>query len=111
MGLLQEMRRSRLEPDVISYNAAISACEKGERVTRCGFTLGKDFKHFRILTYKWPHIGGLRFARKCRRPACARTLGDLAPGATTSPASSSSSDDSSGSSSSGSSGALAIPTL
>ena len=30
--MLQEMWRSGLEPNVISYNAAMSACEKGQAV-------------------------------------------------------------------------------
>ena len=31
MSLLPETRSSQLEPDVISYNSAISACEKGQQ--------------------------------------------------------------------------------
>ena len=31
MGLLSEMQATKLEPDVISYNAAMSACVKGSQ--------------------------------------------------------------------------------
>jgi len=31
LGLLVGMQKADLEPNVISYNAAISACEKGEQ--------------------------------------------------------------------------------
>ena len=31
LSLLQEMGRSQLQPDVVSYSAAISACEKGQQ--------------------------------------------------------------------------------
>ena len=31
MGILSEMRQRHLEPDVVSYNATISACEKGDK--------------------------------------------------------------------------------
>ncbi|CAK0842402.1 unnamed protein product, partial [Prorocentrum cordatum] len=34
LGLLGEMREVRLEPNVISYSAGISACEKGEQWQR-----------------------------------------------------------------------------
>ena len=34
MGLLQELLRSRVEPDTISYTASIGACEKGFRWER-----------------------------------------------------------------------------
>ncbi|CAK0893392.1 unnamed protein product [Prorocentrum cordatum] len=34
LALLSEMREAKLEPDVISYSAGISACEKGEQWQR-----------------------------------------------------------------------------
>ena len=41
LGFLEEMRGSRLEPDVITFNAVISACSKGQQ---CCSESGSSYK-------------------------------------------------------------------
>jgi hypothetical protein len=52
---------------------------KQPRLTTCGYTLGVDILYFKVFTFVWPHIGNVKFARKCGRRGCAAELELLVP--------------------------------